>query len=115
MRIISLKATNIELTDAITKYVEEKVGSLEKLVQDFEPAAELSVEVGKTTRHHAKGPYLSAEMMLQIPGELLRATEEAEDLYAAIDLARDALRRQIIERKERLIDKTQNATRPDKE
>lgn len=115
MRIISLKTTNMELTDAIRAYVDEKVEHLRKLTAEFEPADDLSVEVGKSTKHHAKGPYFRAEMMLSLPGKEFRAESEAEDLYAAIDEVKDQMRRQITDYKDRLQDKSQRASRPDKE
>ena len=45
MTITTIQAKNIELTEAIRSYAEEKVMSLEKLTQGFEPAAKLMVEV----------------------------------------------------------------------
>jgi len=115
MQINGIKATNMELSDAIKKQVEDQIDALEKLTVNFEPAAVLDVEVGKTSRHHAKGPYFFCEMNLEIPGQLLRSIEEKEDLYEAIDAARDAVRRQLLDHKEKLIDRTQHAVRPDKE
>lgn len=104
----------MEITDAIRAFVEEKVQVLEKMTEDWQPA-ELRIEVGKTTNHHAKGPYFKAEMQLSIPGEVLRATEEAEDLYESIDKVRDNLRRQLKEYKERIQDRSQRGMRPGKE
>ncbi|KKU34353.1 MAG: hypothetical protein UX57_C0004G0078 [Candidatus Uhrbacteria bacterium GW2011_GWE2_46_68] len=104
----------MEITDAIRSFVEEKVQVLEKMTGNWEPA-ELRIEVGKTTNHHAKGPYFKAEMQLSIPGEVLRAVEEAEDLYESIDKVRDSLRRQLKEYQERQQDRSQRGGRPDKE
>jgi putative sigma-54 modulation protein len=115
MRIISFKGTNMDLTPAIKKYVEEKIEAIEKLCLDFEPAAEVRVEVGKTTTHHSKGPHYRAEMQLSVPGEVLRAEEQDENLYAAIDAVKDQLRRQVKSYKDRLKDRVQRAARPDKE
>jgi putative sigma-54 modulation protein len=115
MRILSINGKNMDLTKAIKEYVEEKVFVLEKLTSNFEPAAELTIEVGKTSNHHAKGPFFMAEMQLSVPGELLRVEEKAEDLYKAIDLARDQLRRQLKNYKEKLQDRTHRGSRPDKD
>jgi len=115
MRLISLKATNMELTDAISAYVESKLEAIEKLTQDFEPVAEIAIEIGKTSNHHAKGPFFYAEMTLHIPGEVLRATQLAEDLYESIDLVKDEMRRQVKDYKDILSDKNQKIERPDKE
>lgn len=113
MRLTSLKCTHMVLTDAIRAYVEEKVEHFRKLCGEFDPADDLQVEVGKSTRHHAKGPYFHAEMLLRVPGKEFRAESEAEDLYAAIDEVKDQLRRQLTDYKDRLHDKNRVA-RPGK-
>ena len=53
-------------------------------------------------------------MNLEIPGKMLRAEEVREDLYEAIDTAKDELRRQLIDYKERLQDQHKEP-RPGKE
>jgi len=114
MNIVSLKATNMDMTDAIREYVVEKTGALDKFVEGFEPAAEMSVEVGKSSNHHNKGPHMRCELNLTLPGTMLRSEEEREDLYEAIDVACDDLKRQLKDHKERLIDQ-RHAPRPGKE
>ncbi len=113
MRITSLKSTNMDLTDAIRAYVEEKVEHLRKLCGEFDPADRLQVEIGKSTRHHAKGPYFRAEMFLRLPRKELRAQSEAEELYEAIDNVKDQMRRQLADHKDRLHEKNRGA-RPGK-
>lgn len=113
MRIVSNKATNLEMTEAIKAYVEEKMLSLEKLTVDFRPEPEASIEIGKTSDHHAKGLIFFAEANLTVPGNLLRARTEAEDLYEAIDLMKDDLRRQVADFKDRMVDE-KHEPRPDK-
>ena len=104
----------MELTDAIRSYTEEKVDHLRKLCEEFDPADELEIEIGKSTNHHAKGPFYFAEMMLHIPGKDLYAKLEEEDLYKAIDMTKDLLWRQLSEHKDRLREK-KRGVRPDKE
>ncbi len=113
MQITSLKATNIELTDAIKEYVEKRLESLEKLSASFEPAASVAVEVGKSSNHHNKGPFMRCEFTLQVPGTVMRAEEEREDLYESIDAAKDDLARQLKDYKGRLTD-AHRGPRPDK-
>jgi len=113
MQINSLKGTNMEVTEAIRDYVFSKLEMIEKLVVNYEPVAELSVEVGKTTLHHNKGPFFRCEMNLKLPGVMLRAEQEAGDLYAAIDGVKDQLREQIKRHKEKKMDK-QRVPRPGK-
>ncbi len=115
MRIISIKGTNIPLTDAIKSRVESKAVALQKLTKDFEPAAELRVEVGKSTKHHAKGPFFTAEFQLHVRGSDFRAVALEEDLYHAIGQACDQTRRQLKEYKDKLQDRSQRGARPGKQ
>jgi ribosomal subunit interface protein len=103
----------MEMTEAIKSYLEEKVLSLDRLMVDFRPEPEISTEVGKTTEHHAKGPFFFAEANLTVPGNVLRARTEAEDLYEAIDLMKDDLRRQVVDFKDKLVEEKREP-RPDK-
>ena len=100
MRITEIKATNMDLTEAIRQYVEKRLMSLEKMCERYSPC-DVAVEVGKTTQHHQKGDVFFAEFNLTIPGEVVRATTTKDDLYAAIDETRDQLKRQLVDRKER--------------
>ncbi|EKD32781.1 MAG: sigma 54 modulation protein/ribosomal protein S30EA [uncultured bacterium] len=114
MEISNIKCTNMDLTDAIRAYVEEKMLSLAKFAQHFEPAVTLDIEVGKTTGHHNKGEVFKAECNLQIPGHLLRAESVGDDLYAAIDACQSDLKRQLEQVREKLIDRKHHP-RPGKE
>lgn len=90
----------MEMTDAIRSYVEEKLMSLDRLTEKYSPS-DVVAEVGKTSEHHQKGDIFRAEFNLTIPGALLRAECVKDDLYAAIDEAKDDLKRQLVDRKER--------------
>lgn len=114
MTITSILGTNMDLTDAIKSYVEERVAALEKLTAHFESTAELRAELGKTSKHHANGPYYFAEFHLDAPGTVLNAKAEGEDLYAVIDEVKDDLKRQLVDRKEKLVDENKHL-RPGKE
>lgn len=102
MRITEMLATYMEMTDAIRDYVEKKIGGLEKFCENYSPC-DVRVEVGKTSEHHQKGRIWRAEYTMTIPGASLRAEAIEEDLYAAIDAAKDDLKRQVIEHKEKRI------------
>jgi len=115
MRILSFKGTNIDLSDPIKDYVTEKLQPIAQLTGDFEPVAEIRIEVGKTSNHHNKGPHYKCEFTMHVPGKVLRAEEKAEDLYEAIDLCQGTLRRQVKDYKQRLQDKSQKDQRPGKQ
>lgn len=103
MRITEIQGTNIELTDAIRNYVTEKVESIERFTKRFDPC-DVAVEVGKTSEHHNKGDVFFAEMNVTVPGDVVRAHAERDDLYAAIDEAKDDVKRQLIDKKEKMMD-----------
>jgi ribosomal subunit interface protein len=101
MTIDRIKATGIELTDAIKDAVEKDLASLESMTARFGDGVSVDVEVGKTTNHHHKGEIFRAEMSLRIPGKMIRVEETAEDLYAAIKEAVRTLGREVVKEKER--------------
>lgn len=103
MKIVEIVGSNIELTDAIKQYVEDKLQAVAKLTEKFEPC-NLQADVGRTTKHHKKGDVFRAEFNLEIPGAKLRSEVVKDDLYAAIDVAVKELRRQVKDFKEKLID-----------
>ena len=86
----NIKATNIELTPAISAYVEKKLSALEKYLLSS-PDAVVQVEVGKSTQHHKNGNVFRAEVHVTGGGYDLYAVSEQPDLYAAIDLVKDEI------------------------
>lgn len=103
MRITNIQGTNIELTDAIRGYIAQKVEDISRFTKRFDPC-DVAVEVGKTSEHHNKGDVFFAEMNVVILGDVLRAHTERDDLYAAIDEVKDDVKRQLIEKKEKMVD-----------
>lgn len=88
---IQIKTTQIELTPAIRGYVEQKIGSLRKMLQAEGESVRVEVEIGKTTAHHQKGEVFRAEINLHLPTKNLRTVSETYDLYGAIDIASDSM------------------------
>lgn len=98
---ISIKATQIELTPAISNYVEKKVSSIGKYVDKYHKDAVAQVEVGKSTQHHKAGNVFRAEVHITGSGLDLYAVSELEDLYAAIDTVKDEIIHNAVHLKER--------------
>ncbi|PJE51600.1 MAG: ribosomal subunit interface protein [Candidatus Yanofskybacteria bacterium CG10_big_fil_rev_8_21_14_0_10_36_16] len=108
MKII-IYGKNIELTDSIKIYVNDKVGSTAKMLSDKDDKlAEARVEVGLPSKHHKSGEVFYAEINLSIGSKLFRANEKHIDLHSAIVQSVDELKRQL--RKER--DKELSKRRP---
>lgn len=94
---ILIKATKLDLTSALKSYLEEKIWSLNKLVDkwDLEGAVVARVELGRTTVHHHKGDVFRAEINLNLPGQVLRVEAEEWDIRVAIDRVKNELQREI--------------------
>ncbi len=95
---INIKATGIELTPAITEYAEKKISSIEKYFQASQHAV-ISVEVGKSTKHHKSGNVFRAEVHVIGASLDLYAVSEQSDLYAAIDMVKDEIVRKLTHEK----------------
>lgn len=100
---IEVKTTNLELTDAISEYLTEKIVSLERFINvpdDTEVLAE--VELAKRTDHHQSGDDLfKAEINLSISGKMFRVVSNKSDIYAAIDDMKDDIIREVRKDKEK--------------
>jgi ribosomal subunit interface protein len=96
---INIKTTLIDLTPSIEEAINEKIGGLEKY---FDNIIVCDVEVGKTSEHHHKGDIYKAEVNLEVPGKILRATVVTDDLYKSINEVRDTLKLEITKYKETL-------------
>lgn len=98
---INIKATGIDLTPSIQEYVEKRIETIEKFVNEESSEALAEVEVGLPSRHHKSGNIFYAEINLSVDGKLLTATATKDDLYAAIDEMRDTIERECISHKNR--------------
>lgn len=106
---IDIKTTNLALTDSISQFVEEKIGSLEKFIP--EPLRgdvgadgrhlpiEAFVEIARTTNHHRQGEVYRAEVNLRIAGNVLRAEKEEWDIRVAVDAVKEELRMMLEKQK----------------
>lgn len=101
----NIKATNIELTDAIKDYVNKNLLGLDRFITDPKEDLIIQVEVGKTTRHHKSGDYFRAEFNVDISGKKFYVSAKKDNLYGAIDEAKEALFRKIdyLKNKERTL------------
>ncbi len=95
-----VKASNIVLTRAISRYIKEKVDHLDKFIDKNDESASAKIEVGKTTGHH-KGDIFRAELNVHIAGKDFRAESTREDLYAALDDVKDEMSAELKKFKER--------------
>jgi len=123
MKIV-IKTKGVKLTRALEDFIEEKISSLENFLKIFQseeyfnhffgkgkPKIEAWIEIGKTTRHHKKGPFFWAECQMRFPKRSLRSTAHSKDLKLAIVEVKDELQRQLKQYKEKLKDLTEKRAR----
>jgi len=94
---INLKATHTKLTPAVEERIARICERLEKLANVRDPdALTCAVEVGKITEHHRKGNVYRAEINFVAAGKYFRAVTEGETEVAALDLAHDEIKRELV-------------------
>jgi putative sigma-54 modulation protein len=103
-----IQGKNIEVTDAIREYVNQKV---EKAVSHFQAlTTEVDVHLS-VARNPRINPKQTAEVTIYANGSVIRAEESTENLYASIDLVADKIARQLRKFKEKRQDKSHNNTK----
>ena len=101
---INLKATNIELNQAIKDYILKRVTNLGKLLSKMkEDSREIMVnfDIGKNTNHHKSGEIFHADCLVNIDGKEFYCSTDKEDIYEAIDNVKDALFAEITKNKDK--------------
>jgi putative sigma-54 modulation protein len=90
---VSVTFRHTEPTDALKQYAEEKIHRLGKYFsQPLDAHVVLSVESKERQ---------SAEVELHAHGTIIHAKEQTGDLYSAIDLVTDNLKRQVRKQKDK--------------
>lgn len=90
---------NIEATEALKETVEKKIDRLSKyFTDDTEIHVTLSVEKERQ----------KIEVTIPMKGNLIRAEQTSDDMYASIDLVVDIIERQVRKYKNKLVQKKQS-------
>lgn len=99
MNIYKLVGRNIEVTDAMRQYAQDKLDKLDRIWdQIIDARVVMSYDSNKNAANPAK-----VEVQVNVPGGIIRAEERGLDTYAAVDLVVDKLERQLRRFKGRLI------------
>jgi len=83
MKII-IKTKNLKLTGVLKEYVNKKINSLERFLEEENFLVKAQIEIEKTTLHHKKGPFFRTECQIQLPGKDVRVESVSENLYLSI-------------------------------
>ena len=92
---IIIRGSKLEITDSMETYAKEKLSRLERYIEKAEDAT-------ATVLVKINGHLHKVEVTIPIGSLILRAEEQQEDFYAAIDVVLDKLERQIRKNKTRI-------------
>ena len=95
---IVIHGSKVKITDAMRDYIEEKLGKLEKYLENSEKVrANVIVKV----KNHEQ----TVEITIPLKSFILRSEETKDSFYAAVDKTIDKLERQIRKNKTKLMSK----------
>ncbi|UCH24485.1 MAG: ribosome-associated translation inhibitor RaiA [Trueperaceae bacterium] len=98
MNIYQLIGRNIDITDSMRNYAEEKLQKLDRFSDQIVDAKVVMSYGGNASSNAAR-----VEVQLNVPNGIVRAEESGQDTYAAIDKVVDKLERQLKRFKGRFI------------
>ena len=89
---LSITGKNIEITDAIRKHVEKKIGRLDRYLPNIiDGRVELTVDEGARAAEDRQ----IAQVTLRTKKVVLRAEEASSDIFASIDAVVEKMQRQV--------------------
>jgi putative sigma-54 modulation protein len=91
---LTVTGRNLEVTDSLRAYAEEKLRRLTKYLENI-----VTVHVVLSVEKHRQ----ITEVTLRVRDLTIRAEESTDDLYSSIDLVMEKLERQILRYKERIV------------
>ena len=101
---IYVNGKNIEITDAIKAYAKEKIGKVANHYDQIE-----GIEVMLTViKNPSVAENHTAEVTCKLTTGAVHVTENAESMYASIDLVADKLARQVKKFKDKHLDKSKS-------
>jgi ribosomal subunit interface protein len=105
---INIKYTQFKPAADIEEYAREHFGQIERFLKSFEKHGEItmSVEIGRSTKHHKKGDVFFAEAMFETTpgGKTIRATDTQEDIRMAIVSVKEKLKKEVRRYKDKLVE-----------
>ena len=117
MKVI-IKTKNLEASEALDNFIEEKFFTLKKFIDILKredeigkTLAEVFVEVEKETKHHRKGDIFLVKSRIYLPGREIISQVRTDDLQKAIVKAKDELKLEIEKYKVKKIDKNRRQQR----
>lgn len=96
---LAINGRNINITPALREYVEEKIG---RITKHYDQIMDMEVTLGVIKNPSVQDNHF-AEVTCFLNGAKLHVHEEAQSMYASIDLLADKLYRQVKKHKDKII------------
>lgn len=97
-----VKGRHMQVTPAIHDYAQEKIGRIDKILENL--IMEIEVELSSEKNPKIENSHV-AEVTVRTKGHVIRAKEAAADMYAALDLVSEKLETQARKLKGKLKDR----------
>ena len=91
MEMLQIYTRNLELTDRLHDYVEDKVMRLQRYLPDLDS---IRVDLSESNARDSSRRMV-AQITIYVPKAILRAEERAGDIFASVDLVMDKMSRRV--------------------
>lgn len=100
---IDISASHLELTEDLKKYVNKKVGKLDKYIPKHARKS-VHADVKLKEEQSKKNDKFTAEVILHLPHETMTAKDQTLNIFAAIDIVEAKIKNQLRKYKEKNVD-----------
>ena len=107
---IEISGQHYEVDDDVRKYVEKKIGRLDKYMQSHARKSAHAEVILKQSKAKDKNQY-TAEVILHVPKDRITAKESTMNIYAAIDIVEAKLTTQLKKAKQKALDHSESRPR----
>jgi putative sigma-54 modulation protein len=91
MEMLQIYTRNLELTDRLRAYVEDKVAKLQRYLPNLDS---IRVDLSESNARDSSRRMV-AQITIYVPKAILRAEERGSDIFAAVDLVIDKMSRRV--------------------
>jgi len=91
MEMLQIYTRNLELTDRLRDYVEDKVTKLQRYLPNLDS---IRVDLSESNARDSSRRMV-AQITIYVPKAILRAEERAGDIFASVDLVMDKMSRRV--------------------
>ncbi len=91
---IEVVAQHVELTDDLKKYIDKKIGRLDRFMNHHVKKS-VHAEVKLKEESSKKNDKFTAEVILHLPNETMTAKDSTLNIFAAVDIVEAKLKNQL--------------------